>query len=59
MGIRGGADGAVRGETGVVVEDWGPVGVVTSDGGTSCAIIGQILVNFCRNLIVFGAVDSW
>ena len=58
MGIGGGANGTVRGETGVVVEDWGPVGVVTIDGGASCTVIGQILVDFCRNLIVFGAVDT-
>ena len=28
------------------------------DRGTSCAVIGQNLVNFGRNLIVFAAVDS-
>ena len=59
MGIGGGTDGAVWGETDVVVEGWGPVGVVIIDWGTSCAVIGQILVNFCRDLIVFGAVNSW
>ena len=56
-----GADGVVRGKGCVFVEDWGLVGTgrtVRIVWGTNCAIIGRNLVDFWRNLIIFGSVDS-
>ena len=57
-----GADGVVRGKSCVFGEDWGRVlgtgRALRIVWGTKGAVFGRNVVDFRRNLIVFGSVES-